>query len=328
MILTVLLLINNQLIDSVIFEQRTFFDSMYFAIGAMSAAGIPTPHCVDGDDELPTATCQLGNVHGFALGVYIIIGVPLFAFMIGHISGYVVETVALAKFKRISRQDSLERLDIVEDDDSINGEPCIDSMRNNAIFTVNELTSRGYEIPSFVGHCCLQAVNTDIKDFVLIELLRRKRVTENELLAIQSMFEQATASNNESSDENTERSIDSVLDPLIAELFRRSRCEGNLDASDSREHGPKLTLCPVALSTANGTLSVNAGSGVALSNLPNHRVQPRSMKWLHGLHCHSGVWGWMVWGRRIIPITGILFLALYFWVSHLGAAEVFSDISK
>lgn len=77
----------------VFYEKWTVAESLYFAVGAMSAAGIPNPSCSNGDDEFPLATCQLGPFRGCALGVYLIVGVPLFAFTIGHVAGYLVFSV-------------------------------------------------------------------------------------------------------------------------------------------------------------------------------------------------------------------------------------------
>jgi len=77
----------------VLYEKWTVAESLYFAVGAMSAAGIPVPSCLNGDDEFPLATCQLGPFRGCALGVYLIVGVPLFAFTIGHVAGYLVFSV-------------------------------------------------------------------------------------------------------------------------------------------------------------------------------------------------------------------------------------------
>ena len=84
------------------FERWSFVKSLYFAIGAMSAAGVPVPRCIDGDDERPLATCRLGGVRGYALGVYLIVGVPLFAFTVGHLSGYFVDAIAHANYQRLA----------------------------------------------------------------------------------------------------------------------------------------------------------------------------------------------------------------------------------
>ena len=91
-------------------EQWSYLHSFYFAIGAMSAAGVPNPPCENGDDQYPSATCSLGTVRGFALGFYLIVGVPLFAFTVGLMSGLVVDSVAEADYRRIRSNESFSRL--------------------------------------------------------------------------------------------------------------------------------------------------------------------------------------------------------------------------
>jgi hypothetical protein len=153
-------------------EEWSFLHAIYFAVGAMSAAGVPSPPCVNGDDLYPDASCQLGTLRGFALGIYLIVGVPLFAFTVGLLAGYVVDYYAVLDHKRIKSSSHLPKLGLPP---SPRVEP-----RNNI------LSSTGKASNSSICWCTRNrtASSETESDFILGELIRRGRICGSEVTEI------------------------------------------------------------------------------------------------------------------------------------------------
>ncbi len=65
-----------------VYEEWDFILSLYFAVSALSTAGLQTPSCVGADLE----KCHLPDRHGAYLGLYLMIGVPLYAITLAQFS--------------------------------------------------------------------------------------------------------------------------------------------------------------------------------------------------------------------------------------------------
>jgi hypothetical protein len=158
----------------VLVEEWSYLHSIYFAVGAMSAAGVPNPPCLNGDDLYPEASCQLGTVRGFALGMYIIIGVPLFAFTIGLLAGYVVEHYATLNRIRIQSSTHLNRIGPTQ------------SPKGFAFPT--NVPGASQKVGGGWSYCCTKNRSSESEsDFVLAELLRRGRICGYELAEIRKI---------------------------------------------------------------------------------------------------------------------------------------------
>jgi hypothetical protein len=70
-----------------LFENWSFIQSVYFATSALSTAGLQTPSCNGGDEY----NCSLGKIRGSYLGIYILIGVPLYACAVGQFAGVFID---------------------------------------------------------------------------------------------------------------------------------------------------------------------------------------------------------------------------------------------
>lgn len=69
-------------IYGVVYERWDLLYAFRFSIATMSASGLPVPTCVEKEGY---TGCQLGNRRAVFVGVYVLIGVPLFAFTLGQV---------------------------------------------------------------------------------------------------------------------------------------------------------------------------------------------------------------------------------------------------
>ena len=91
-----------------VLEKWSLLNSLYFALSAVSTAGLQTPTC-DG----PSSTeCTLTLGRSMWLGMYILIGVPLYACTMGQFAGVVVDHAVRAK-EREKMLEPIEASDFV-----------------------------------------------------------------------------------------------------------------------------------------------------------------------------------------------------------------------
>ena len=69
----------------VLYEKWDLLYAFRFSIATMSASGLPVPTCVEKEGY---SGCQLGNRRAMFVGVYVLIGVPLFAFTLGQVGDW------------------------------------------------------------------------------------------------------------------------------------------------------------------------------------------------------------------------------------------------
>ena len=75
--------------------------SLYYAVGAISTAGVFPPNCIDHTDDYD---CQLSNLQSILAGTYIIIGVPLFELTMVEVVSLLVERSVRARERIVLKQ--------------------------------------------------------------------------------------------------------------------------------------------------------------------------------------------------------------------------------
>jgi hypothetical protein len=82
-----------------VYLDKSLPSALYFVLSTLSQMGLATPPC-SGEDEDKTM-CVYDSVTGVFLSVYIIIGVPLFAYAVGQVAGIMIERSVRADEKKI-----------------------------------------------------------------------------------------------------------------------------------------------------------------------------------------------------------------------------------
>jgi hypothetical protein len=128
-----------------------------------------------GDDQDPLATCSLGAFRGFAIGFYIIVGVPLFAFTIGLVAGLFFDILG-SRTKPNSRNTmrrshlELSRLDLTHSEKS-NSESNV-ALPSNIKVRIDGLNMCGCA-EDYVERDRDQAIHWDVNDMLITKLVER-----------------------------------------------------------------------------------------------------------------------------------------------------------
>ncbi len=83
-----------------VFENWSFITSLYWAITTSSTGGLQSAPCESGDEY----TCSMGNVRGTLMGVFMMIGVPLYAAAIGQFAHLAVGRAIAAREEKMLRR--------------------------------------------------------------------------------------------------------------------------------------------------------------------------------------------------------------------------------
>ena len=84
-----------------VFEHWTFITALYWAVTSSSTGGLQSPPCESGSDEF---TCNMGNLRGTLMGIFMMVGVPLYAAAIGQFAHIAVgRAIAAREEKMLSR---------------------------------------------------------------------------------------------------------------------------------------------------------------------------------------------------------------------------------
>ena len=75
--------------------------SLYYAVGAISTAGVFPPNCIDHTDDYD---CKLSNLQSILAGTYLIIGVPLFELTMVEVVSLLVERSVRARERIVLKQ--------------------------------------------------------------------------------------------------------------------------------------------------------------------------------------------------------------------------------
>jgi hypothetical protein len=140
------------------FEKYDLFEALYSSIAAMSASGAHPPPCLALEVPNGSTSCQLGDIRGYFMSLYLLIGVPLFTLALGQFSGLAIDNAVRSyEFQKMRQSLSDDEFDFA---------------------------------------CSFHATDKDIDkteqinfaEFALTELYRLKRVDSNELIEMREVF--------------------------------------------------------------------------------------------------------------------------------------------
>lgn len=140
----------------VLFEKWTLAHASYCAVSAMAANGLCPPTCINGSP----LHCVLGAYRAVLIGLYIIIGVPLFAFSMAQVVGVFIERMV-----RASELKTLTR-------------PLSEAEFQYAIALHQ------------AQHAGSREAKIDLGGFIVMELLRLQKINESDLDFIRRIFEE------------------------------------------------------------------------------------------------------------------------------------------
>ena len=140
----------------VLFEKWTLAHASYCAVSAMAANGLCPPTCINNSP----LHCVLGAYRAVLIGLYIIIGVPLFAFSMAQVVGVFIERMV-----RASELKTLTR-------------PLSEAEFQYAIALHQ------------AQHAGSREAQIDLGGFIVMELLRLQKINESDLDFIRKIFEE------------------------------------------------------------------------------------------------------------------------------------------
>lgn len=158
----------------IIYEKYTLAEALFSSVAAISASGTRAPSCV------PSANgCQLGDIRGYFMSLYLFIGVPLFSLAVGQFSGLAVD--------RAVRSSEIQKMK-------------------------QSLSEEDFEFA-----CSFHAGDSDgnkgkinFSDFVLTELYRLGRVDSDELSEMRALFDKFDVNEDGFVDKNELLSVSNV----------------------------------------------------------------------------------------------------------------------
>ena len=149
-------------VATALFKGVEFTRALQIALGAVSAAGSPSPSA---------DVSSFSDTESLALALYISVGVPLFAAALGQLSVSVIEQAV--------RQDEQRTLARPLTDDEFKLVKGLHS--HSGHLSADELSSQAAD--------CDEADEIDLSDFIVLEMLRLQRLDEEELRAITALFD-------------------------------------------------------------------------------------------------------------------------------------------
>jgi hypothetical protein len=153
-------------IYGVFVERQPWNYSLYFAFGAMVSSGVPPPKC-EGEPN----SCEVGVLRASFVCIYIIVGIPLFALFLTQVGSYFAERAIrvheMHVLHRPLSQSEFQYSDVLR------------AARGSKRIVVDDGT---------VGQP-LRTVTLSLSDFIVLELLRLKRMSPEELEDIKGIFD-------------------------------------------------------------------------------------------------------------------------------------------
>ncbi|MCL4418116.1 MAG: hypothetical protein M1365_15765, partial [Actinobacteria bacterium] len=135
------------------YENYSFITALYWAVTTCATGGLQSPPCLN---ISPDGICDMGNTRGGLMGVFMMIGVPLYAFTLAQFSRLVVGFIVYA------RQDE-QMNQPIEDVDFI--------------FAANVLSPEG-------------SVTLVLGEYILLELMRMGQTNRHQIESIKKKFYQ------------------------------------------------------------------------------------------------------------------------------------------
>jgi hypothetical protein len=152
------------------YEGWSLSTSAFFALAAMSASGSMPPACTGGVDLF---TCSIGSMRALLIGSYILLGVPIFTFTMGQFAELLVERAVRVRERHLM-------LRPLSDHEFRFGCALQGGLRSGIGYSFDDDDSHG---------TMSKDVKLDLGDFVVLELLRLKKITAEDLEHMKSLFD-------------------------------------------------------------------------------------------------------------------------------------------
>eukprot|EP01038_Epipyxis_sp_PR26KG_P014091 gene14091-18910_t len=189
------------------YENWNINEAIYFSLAAVSASGLKPPLCI-GEDSI---TCSIGTFRALFYSFYIIIGVPLFTYCFGAMFEIIFGEITKKQeidtlLSPLTKEDyyyalSLRSFKFKTDNNNNNNNNEFynvnDYYNNNVTISIsNELINNDIKDEhdnsySFRSESSVSADTTtsvDLCSFIVMELLRMKRVEESDINHIKVLF--------------------------------------------------------------------------------------------------------------------------------------------
>lgn len=144
-----------------VLENKSVASSLFFSLGAVTAAGTPSPLCLSSSEDVD---CEMGAWQSVLLSLYIIVGVPLFTFAFGQFALAIVERAIRADERKVlERPLTISEFQLLR---SLHHQDSDEARANHA--EVFELT---------------------LADFIVLECIRLQKIDEDDLIVIKALFD-------------------------------------------------------------------------------------------------------------------------------------------
>lgn len=176
-------------------EGKSIGSSVFFSLGAITAAGTPSPLCLSSSDDID---CEMGTGQSVLLALYIIIGVPLFTFAFGQFALAIVERAIRADERKILERPltgaEFQLLRSLHDDDLLDDPTRASRPHRDSA----EPQPSGYGADRLAKNRGTGNINTrgagdvfelTLADFIVLELIRLQKIDEEDLASIKALFE-------------------------------------------------------------------------------------------------------------------------------------------
>ena len=166
-----------------LYEKWDIRIALLYSIGGMAAAGQLPPPCIPSDSsDVSDSLCQLGQFRGYFTAMYLMVGVPLFAYTLGQFSGLVVErAIQASERKHLLTPLSPEEYSFAA---TLNSSRNNGSSKYEAKLSDTRLTST---TPDSVAD--LDSNSICFAEFVVMEMLRLKRFSTDEVDDLRRIFD-------------------------------------------------------------------------------------------------------------------------------------------
>lgn len=162
----------------VLYEGWDVNTSLFFSLSAMSASGIAPPPCDDGD----AYTCRLGTTRSLLVGTYLIVAVPIFTYTMGLFAELLVERAIRSRERSLMMtplSDSEFRF-AIELQGGLKTCPTLPVPGDTPCSRVNSFQPE-------------PEIRLDLGDFIILELLRLKKISKHDLDYIRDLFDMLDA---------------------------------------------------------------------------------------------------------------------------------------
>ncbi len=157
-------------------EGMEWHGAVYFAVGMMSCSGLPAPLC----EGASPYNCHIRSDLAIFMIVYIIVGVPLYTFTLGQFSGLIIQQAVHFTEARVLTRPLKDH----EFKNAIKLCKRNNNLIENANSNIDEDRGRDYNTTDQTDN--LNRIS--LAEFLVLELIRLKRVDEEDITEICDLF--------------------------------------------------------------------------------------------------------------------------------------------